>query len=889
MFCFELFALLAERITAIHHNEFREGMMKRWSSTLVIGCLLLLAISSQAAAEEMPPKLTDEQKKLLDELLKDTVVDPKGCQRASIKTTVRSVWASSAEARIEGWLKEDPATKSKTFLCNDGSTLPITPESDLQTHDFVVWSKQRYAPRPKTDENNRGDVFARMHQRGLGVEDDSDLAIAAWLYRLGEEQLAAQAYQAATKDRDERSPPPRESLRSSYAWSLFAKLVHAYMVRADEEALTAGEILLVRFPEQVKSDKDEKRRSDYDKAPAIVADLKRRKDKKVSGKAPPTELPAEAANWSKVQQAAFWIEQLDEVDARQWGQPGGISFHEDLRILALIKLGDAAVPQLIDVIEKDKRLTRSVHFWRDFAPNRTVIAVPEVALTAVMSILRVRAFDPASTGDNFTSRGEDHAQDTAARLRKYWDTYGKLPFDERMMKVLTDPQASAEAKCEAASNLATLNDTDFHSTTVFSSRSQRDSDKPNPALTKFKNSSVAEAILVLLKSELKSFEEKKAADEQERRSLSYDREKIQRRCLSALVELGDNAAAPEIAKLARVATDFEDRQLRALAAHALKDSAPARELIRDFQEQKLELFKVANKPDTDERDSSHESQLMKVISFMIDTKLPEADLALQKLADPQYKFAEFVQKKVLSSRTAWHDDGPWLKHPFCLKILRRMLEDTTLTDSKYEINDNRLSEKSSSGSSNGPIPEFLQDPEKRIDATNARVCDEAAEKLAGLLCYAPRFHPLLKDADVRLAGLKREYDRFNGNFRQVTNFERHLMKLDVWSLSYIPNIKLTQPATAADVATGKAIFQQQGRGQSAKLELPAAAKLVKEVDNNDAPYFLILQAELDETGNTVLGVLSATECQRRPASDFGSIQSVADLLKEAQEKQNEEK
>jgi hypothetical protein len=159
--------------------------MKRWPSLFFNTLLFVLAITSPALSEE-PPKLTDANKKLFEELLKDTVVDPRGCQRASLKTTVRSVWAHSAEARIEGWLKEDPATKTKTFLCNDGSTLPVTPEGDVQTIDFVAWCKQRYAPRPKQGDD---DVFARMHQRGLGLEDDNDLAIAAWLYRLGEESL----------------------------------------------------------------------------------------------------------------------------------------------------------------------------------------------------------------------------------------------------------------------------------------------------------------------------------------------------------------------------------------------------------------------------------------------------------------------------------------------------------------------------------------------------------------------------------------------------------------------------------------------------------------------------------------------------------------------------
>ena len=67
-----------------------------------------------------------------------------------------------------------------------------------------------------------------------------------------------------------------------------------------------------------------------------------------------------------------------------------------------------------------------------------------------MSILRVSVFESRSTSDNFASRGDEGAKEAAAKLRKYWETFGKLPFDEPMMKVLTDPKASPEAWREAA-------------------------------------------------------------------------------------------------------------------------------------------------------------------------------------------------------------------------------------------------------------------------------------------------------------------------------------------------------------------------------------------------------------------------------------------------------
>src|SRR6476659_8946632 len=101
-------------------------------------------------------------------------------------------------------------------------------------------------------------------------------------------------------------------------------------------------------------------------------------------------------------------------------------------------------------------LTRSVHFWRDFSRDQTVLEVREAALVALMSIMRVRVFEPASTGDNFTVRGKEAHEATAEKLRKYWAEYGKYPFDERMMKILTGPKTTSGARREAAFNLDTV-------------------------------------------------------------------------------------------------------------------------------------------------------------------------------------------------------------------------------------------------------------------------------------------------------------------------------------------------------------------------------------------------------------------------------------------------
>ena len=55
---------------------------------------------------------------------------------------------------------------------------------------------------------------------------------------------------------------------------------------------------------------------------------------------------------------------------------------------------------------------------------------------------------------NFAERGDPRAKETATALRNYWKTYGHLPFDARMMAILTDAKGDTKTWAEAAENLA---------------------------------------------------------------------------------------------------------------------------------------------------------------------------------------------------------------------------------------------------------------------------------------------------------------------------------------------------------------------------------------------------------------------------------------------------
>src|SRR5262245_60306535 len=80
--------------------------------------------------------------------------------------------------------------------------------------------------------------------------------------------------------------------------------------------------------------------------------------------APPaveTRLPAGLWGWPVKKQIAYLIDALKDVDEEQLCCHDSTYLKRDPRVLALVKLGDAAVPALIDAVERDNRETRA--FW----------------------------------------------------------------------------------------------------------------------------------------------------------------------------------------------------------------------------------------------------------------------------------------------------------------------------------------------------------------------------------------------------------------------------------------------------------------------------------------------------------------------------------------------
>lgn len=781
--------------------------------------------------------LADSDRSFLEGLLKQFLFDPQGAQRVVVPFTYRTVWAKTTEFTRAGWLVPGKLGQPARVYFTDGESIPAPPDPAVQRVDFRAACAERYANKPPSKEPR--ERVRQMAEAAVGQSADSDLALAAWLHRLGHDDLAAAALAHAGKDE------PLARLRGELAWSAFARMVHAYMVRADEEAMEHGERLLRLYPTEAKAQ--------FGGAEPLLNELKRRMRQGTFGKQPAKDLPADFASWDAARKTTYLINALDEVDARQQGQPGGIRLASDPRVKALIEVGDAAIPALIDTLEKDTRLTRSVHFWRDFSHNRTVLVVQEVALAAAMSILRVRLFTPVSTGDNLTSRGAGTIALSAASLRTYWQQYGRMPIEERMMHVLQNPQASSEARREAADNLGRLGQRRTLSTTVFSDSVQGSPERPNPALRRLNNPTAAEAILAAMDRELAQNDLAPHDSDWEN-----NRSSIIAGYLNPLINLDDPRVLPEIVRRSQSAPSVNLRSRWAYAAHLLGDNKPLDELAAEFQAGKLKLPEHRDNGFTPPR----HYELATMVQMLGSTGTPAAEAALATLATSStHPYNKMTVACCRDASTFWQDKD-WLSHPLCVRVFRADLDRCgPPAVGSYKIEDDRLIHRFESGSDTGSIPELLADPARRLSSAPERTCDVAARQLAKLVYGMPQYHALLKDAASRRKQMRTYLDRFGGSMRRLSARESQIVQAQdgLSDVRFLPDLRpLGRTATAADVKAGKALFTLGGKGQPAPIKLPAVASRKSDQAQKHPPQLLIVQAEVGQDGVTTYGFLSTS-------------------------------
>lgn len=167
---------------------------------------------------------------------------------------------------------------------------------------------------------------------------------------------------------------------------------------------------------------------------------------------------------------------------------------------------------------------------------------------------------------------------------------------------------------------------------------------------------------------------------------------------------------------------------------------------------------------------------------------------------------------------------------------------------------------------------MLRNPAARADRAEVRVCDQAATALSSLLFGAAEYHPLLKDADKRLADLKALMDRWAGHWRRLTPAESRALNASPWRSVFVPDIRpLDRPATADDVAALKAVFHLDGQGKVARRDLPATGTYRGPLPQWKETPVLIVQAEVRPDGKTLLGVIGIGGVWAVEADEIGDI------------------
>lgn len=391
----------------------------------------------------LPPALVAATTKLFEQGL----ADPRGCEYREVEVMTGRCWGSHAAAKIHGWLLPESGPGPRFAVGWNGLVYPVLnigAPANLRD-DIVQAIKMDREIVAKHNRDNPGSAYSRWWRATPEAASLSHQAVqplmACLLLRLGEENAARElwnAWSAAVPAGDENQPQslvyPYLILSTDWLWSMFDRAVCAHMRGDDRLALAELRRLASIQPSVVaeagliwRGRKEDTLMFDWLKPlPELLADQERRA--REPSPAPPV---ADAPQAERISAA---IRALDQVAARQWGQPGGISFGGQ-EIQALVSEGEAAIEPLLACLESDKRLTRSVSFHRDFSHHRNLHGVSDAAVAALEGILQT-----SLNAMGVTSQEQRKA--AAERIRAYWKKNQGLSQEERWFRTLADDQAS---------------------------------------------------------------------------------------------------------------------------------------------------------------------------------------------------------------------------------------------------------------------------------------------------------------------------------------------------------------------------------------------------------------------------------------------------------------
>ena len=160
----------------------------------------------------------------------------------------------------------------------------------------------------------------------------------------------------------------------------------------------------------------------------------------------------------KKQRIALLIRDLEDVEAYQIMMPGYVTFGMSPVVENLVNEGEDAVDPLLDCLEHDRRLTRSVD------AGVRIIGVEEPAFAALQGILKTQN-QFAALQEPYVNYGPGEPRlgrmALAAQIRAYWDRVRGRTQPERWYGILLDDRANPDAWAEAAGNIVLPDDAEL--------------------------------------------------------------------------------------------------------------------------------------------------------------------------------------------------------------------------------------------------------------------------------------------------------------------------------------------------------------------------------------------------------------------------------------------
>jgi hypothetical protein len=755
--------------------------------------ILLIALAVAPAFADGP--LSPADAKYLDSLIPGVLFDPTGAERVRVRT------GEPDRPRFrDGWLVKGSAGRPARVYFADGYWIPAPRK--LERLDFRGQAEKLFDAVQPPDTNTEqwlrgiiGEVFGEDH--------DPVLALAAWYRRLGYDRFAAEALDVARA----LSPDPEAELRAALVDRTLLEITRALHFGDFAAVLAAGEHFARRYPEN----SDDELRS----VTALVADARRRLRQYPLGIGPALDRPPDGSRLATV------IASLDSVvtdfgHRREEGEPPP-AFGRERLMQMLVRFGDPAVPALLDVLERDRRLTRitfDLDGWSRGGRFVPLVAVHDLAELALQEILGLQEF-PAVAGETDEMPDNERA---ARRIRQYLKDHESLSRDERLMKRLADP--AAHIRIEAAIKLGQGN----------GSWGRRPGGRP--------------------------FEESTLRGWGESESTFLD----------ALVRLGDHRVGPELVRRAAAAGDPDLRFRYARAAADLGAGAAWVRLARDAERGTIPLASGVTAQIEMPEPERREVELRRLVRGLIESNTPAAERALDAMTDPAHPYFPTARGALLAANS----DAVWTTHPFCLSVLRRSLTDRRLTGETYayQLRGNVVAGPSDRRTiANWPVEWEVEG--RILDKAPERTCDTSAILLSDLVFGAPFYHPLCTDADARLAALTTFVDKYRWRARPMTESERSVLLDDRGLSVFIPVIKpLGRAATAADVKAGRAVFHLNGNGRVWAGAIPARVRVRSEPSSGRFSQGLVVQAEADADGKAVFGVIFRHELRMVRADEI---------------------